>query len=214
MTLRRGVGSARRAVNDRPIKGQLIRSNRSFPRRPARISMDGRLTLVIHEGSAYVQTYYALSGYEMLDASIDNLRKRESTPKRLIHCLLSSGEVYRGDGENRNVPDGVRREVGTWLARKPELSAAVWTGLESNWKEKRSGKTFSVDDAVIYTRELEQAAKQKTGDDRRKAEIDLNSVREYVRNTPAQVQTAVRKRLSAQPEWADAALSHALFDSE
>jgi hypothetical protein len=73
---------------------------------------------------------------------------------------------------------------------------------------------LSITSPVLYAMELEQAAKQKTGDERRKTEILLNSVREYVRNTPDQVQTAVRKRLSAEPEWADAALSPALFDPQ
>jgi hypothetical protein len=181
----------------------------------ARISGNGRLTLVIYERSADMDTYWALSSCETLDTAIENLQEREGTPtKRRIHCLLSSGEVYQGDGISRNVSDGIRRKVGTWLARKPGLSAAVWTGLQSNWEEKRDGKTFSVEDAVLYIRELEHAVKQGTVDVRRSAEIVLNSAREYVRNTPDQVQTRVRKILSAQPQWADAALSPVLFDPE
>ena len=110
--------------------------------------------------------------------------------------------------------DGISRKVGTWLAGKPELSAAVWTGLRSNWEENRNSKTFSVDDAVLYVRGLEDAVNLGTAEERRKAEVVLNSACEYVRNTPDQVQTVVRKRLSSQRKWADAALSHALFDSE
>lgn len=170
---------------------------------------------MIHEESAEVQTYWALSRCETLDAAIENLQQREGTPtKRPIHCLLSSGEVYQRDGIHRNVSDGISRKVGTWLAGKPELSAAVWTGLRSNWEENRNSKTFSVDDAVLYARELEEAVNLGTAEERRKAEVVLNSACEYVRNTPDQVQTAVRKRLSSHGKWADAALSPVLFDPE
>jgi hypothetical protein len=197
------------------IESRWRRDGPSLPIEFARISRDGRLTLVIHEQSADVQTYWALSRCKTLDAAIENLQKREGTPtKSPMHCLLSSGEVYQGDGIRRNVSDGISGKIGTWLSGKPELSAAVWTGLRPNWEENRNNRTFSVDEAVLYVRELEEAVNLGTPEERRKAEVVLNSACEYVRNTPDQVQTAVRKSLSSQQKWADAALSPALFDPE
>jgi hypothetical protein len=190
------------------------RDGPSLPIEFARISGDGRLTLVIHQESAEVQTYWALSGCETLDGAIENLREREGTVMSRIHCQLSSGEVYRRDGIRRNVSHGISGKVGTWLAGKPELNAAVWTGLLSNWEERREGRTFSVDDALLYVRELEEAVNIGREEERRKAEVVLKATCEYVRNTPAQVQTAVRRRLSSQQKWADAALSPVLFDPE
>jgi hypothetical protein len=196
------------------IASRWRRDGPSLPIEFARISKDGRLTLVIYEESAEVQTYWASSGYNTLDAAIENLQERECTEKGWIHCLLSNGKVYEEDGILRSVPNRIRGKITAWLARKPELDAAAWTGLPSNWQRKRH-KPFSVDDAVLYTEKLETAIELGTTEDERgKAEIVLNSAREYVRNTPAQVQTAVRKRLSAQRSWADTALSPVLFDPE
>ena len=174
------------------------RSRADGPQLPvefARISDDGRMTLVIYESSAAVRTYWALSTYEEVDGAIENLQKRERAPtKELIHCLLSSGQVYEGDGTRRKVPDEVRENIRTWLALKPEISAVVWTALSTNWQDKRA-KAFTVEDALLYARELEAAVDLGTTDERRKAQHVLDRACDYVRNTPAQVQTAVRKRL-------------------
>lgn len=195
------------------IESRWYRDGPALPIEFARISRHGRLTLVIHEESAEVQTYWARSRCKTLDAAIENLREREGTPKkRLIHCLLSSGKVYEGDGIRRKVPNKICEKISNWLVQKQELDAAIWTGLSSNWKEKRH-RPFNIEDAVLYTKGLEEAV-NLTADELQKAEIVLDSASEYVRNTPAQVQTAVRKRLSAQRKWADAALSPVLFDPE
>lgn len=55
------------------------RDGPSLPIEIARISGDGRLKLVIHQESAELQTYWALSKCETLDGAIENLREREGT---------------------------------------------------------------------------------------------------------------------------------------
>jgi hypothetical protein len=50
----------------------------------ARISKDGRPTLVIHPHAAQVRTYWAISRFDDLGDAIENLRKREGTNTKCI----------------------------------------------------------------------------------------------------------------------------------
>lgn len=66
------------------------------PRLPiefARISRDGRLTLVIHPSSDDQPTYWAVSELTTLDAARKNLRERESAGLADIHYLLRNGQA-------------------------------------------------------------------------------------------------------------------------
>jgi len=92
--------------------------------------------------------------------------------------------------------------VTDWLAKHEEVDGVVWTGLPSNWKEKR-GEEFKVEDAVAYLLEL------RAESDRAKATYDR--AREYLTNTPSVVSTDVRDAMRAYG-WDDATLSSSLFD--
>jgi hypothetical protein len=56
-----------------------------------------------------------------------------------------------GHGDRTGNEDLVSSAVRPALG--PELSAAIWTGLSTNWQEKRA-KAFTVEDAVLYATEL------------------------------------------------------------
>jgi hypothetical protein len=177
----------------------------------ARIFDDGLLTLVIQEGNPEVGTYWALSSLERLDAAIENVCVQEDDPPReSIHCLLSNGEVYRGDGTNRIVSDTVLRKIGAWLSRKPALDAVVWTGLRPNWQEKRNGRSYSKEDAVRYLQELKEAAYRDPSN--QEALRRLQGAREYVCKAPSLVQTDVRRRIRDQLGWRDVNLPAELFE--
>ena len=170
------------------------------PRLPiefARISRDGRLTLVIHPGTEDQRTCWALSELEELSDARDNVQEREGAKLGDIHYLDRSGDVAEG------VPPEVARTISEWLDAHRDVRAAIWTGLPSNWREKR-GREFSAADAIRYLEELEVAA------DRRKVTYDR--AREYVRNAPPGVETVVRKAMRARG-WTDARLPGILFGS-
>jgi hypothetical protein len=112
-----------------------------------------------------------------------------------VKYAKTSGHGLRGNGN----PNSARR-CGRAFSR---------TGRKSGTASLSALRT-----QCFIPRKLEKAVKPGTEDQRREAEIVIKSAREYVRNTPAQVQTAVRKRLSAQPEWSDSAPSCVLFDPE
>ncbi len=147
----------------------------------ARISRDGRVTLVIFEGAQPQRTYWARSSFDNIQACRNNLAKREGTCPDYIHGLDVNGQLY-----GKPSPIAVKA-VKTWLeAHTHELDAAVWTGLPSNWEEKR-GRPFSPEDVVQYLRDLDNERRQRA--------------REYFQKAPQQIQTAVRQRIAQCFGW-------------
>ena len=157
----------------------------------ARISNDGRLTLVIHPASGNQTTLWAESSSEDIGKARENLREREGTISRLIHSGTATGEFSEGTS------DSVRHAIAKWLAAQPDIQACIWTGLTSNWKEMRKCD-FSVADAIRYLEKL----------------TDTTRAREYIQNTPGQIQTAARIAARTELGWRDAELSPSLFAAD
>jgi hypothetical protein len=169
------------------------------PRLPiefARISQDDRLTLVIHPGSPEQPTYWAVSEFTDLDEARRNLKNREKTKSSDIHHALRDGRS--SDGAS---PETIRT-VADWMAQHQEVAAVVWTGLCSNWQDKRR-QAFSPDDATRFLADLETAR------DRSKATYER--AREYLTNAPAVVNTPLRQAMRARG-WSDVHLSSTLFE--
>ena len=168
------------------------------PRLPiefARISRDGRLTLVIQLGTEDQTTYWAVSELEELSDARDNVREREGSKLEDIHYLDRDGRAAEG------VPSEIARKMSEWLDGHGDVQAAIWTGLPSNWRETR-GREFSAADAIRYLEELEVAAGR--------AKATYDRAREYVRNAPPGIETVVRKAMRARG-WTDARLAGVLF---
>jgi len=168
------------------------------PRLPiefARISRDGRLTLVIHDGSEEQKTLWALSEFEDLAEARANLKEREGCADSRVHSLIR--------GKMETVSVGIQAKIRAWLEGMPDIEAAVWTALSDNWRDKRS-RDFTPDDAVAYLGELERSAQE--------AAQKLARAREYIRNAPSQIQTEVRRRMSSNANWKDNELSKTLFE--
>lgn len=178
------------------IKTRWREDGPKLPIEYARISKDGRLTLVIHPRSAKQPTYWATSELTTMRDARENLREREDANPPDIHYVGRDGDDCAG-------PSDVVGRVRAWLSTHADIEAAVWTGLPTNWPKRRQGRDFSPEDAVTYLSELKSARDEtKTAYDR---------AREYIRNTPRNIQTAVRKAMRAQG-WADAQLSRVLFE--
>ncbi len=172
----------------------------------ARISGDKRLTLVIHGGSAEEptpdqQTYWALSEFENLNAARKNLQAREGATN--IDDIPSVTTAGQTEG---TVRQGISDRIREWLECHRNVDAATWTNLSSNWPKKRDNKEFTREDAVAYLREL------KAEGDQAKAIYERAS--EYVRNTPSQIQTPVRRMIQKAKSWEDATLPSVLFEKE
>lgn len=151
----------------------------SLPVEFARISSDGRLTLVVlprypHE----VPVLWRTSGLADLEAAMHNLADRETrAPLAAVHAVTAGGEV-RGD------PDaGIVERVATWLARRHDTDAAIWTGLPPGDRWVEFGyEGFTSAAAVDYVTGL-------------RGEVRTRAL-EYVRNAPRQIDTPVRRALS------------------
>jgi len=156
-----------------------------------RISGRYRVTLVIMPGAAPQQTFWGLSEFSSLSDAAENLRDREGTSRKYVHCLAADAEA---EGLDAKVAEIVRR----WLEERADLDAVVWTGLPSNWLEKRE-HNFTRDDVLAYLGELRQADK-------------AGGAEEYVRNTPASIRTEVRERIEAEFGWTATRLAPFLFE--
>ncbi|TAM80980.1 MAG: hypothetical protein EPN47_13935 [Acidobacteria bacterium] len=176
------------------------------PRLPiefARISSDKRLTLVIHLGSAAQRTYWAVSEFKTLSGVRKNLGKREGTTNLdYVHALTVGG---RSEGWKGVVDATVSERIREWLKGRQEIQGAVWTGLATNWLEKR-GKEFTPEDALQYLDDVERAKDNATS--------AYNRTREYITNTPPRIQTVVRKMVRKRKGWKDAVLAGILFEVE
>ncbi|MFI5095376.1 MAG: hypothetical protein ACHQIK_18220 [Candidatus Acidiferrales bacterium] len=164
----------------------------------ARISSDKRLTLVIHSGSPDQRTYWALSEFENLTAARKNLQAREGA-KHLhdIHSVTPEGQT------EGTVQQDISDQIQEWLKDRQDVNAAIWTGLTSNWLDKRE-RPFTLEDAVAYLRELET--------DRDQSKADYDRAREYIRNAPHQIQTPIRKIIREKRDWGDSKLPAVLFE--
>ena len=172
--------------------GSLVLGSRWFKDGPtlplefARISNRDRATLVISEFGSPQRTYWVYASSDNPDSVVSELGRREGT--RRIDFTLSDGTVSQG----RSVQTG--SSMSQWLAGHPELHACVWTGLGSNWIEKR-GQAFSVEDALKYLTERPDASEAK----------------EYIQKAPAQIQTPLRQTVRERLGWVDADLPDDLF---
>lgn len=146
----------------------------------ARISKDGRLTLVIHPNVSSVQTLWAVSAYNDLGQAIENLACREGTLKDNIGfaCILNNSSRCK------TIPN-ILPIIQCW-ARERKLDAVVWTDLRSNFKEKTQ-KELNENNVVEYLRNLkgETLCKAKT----------------YICKAPKQIETKIRLRIIQEFGW-------------
>ncbi|MBL7137039.1 MAG: hypothetical protein ISS81_10710 [Candidatus Marinimicrobia bacterium] len=166
----------------------------------AGISNDGRLTLVIYDEyldqkDRWVQTLWTEMDVDLIEEAIENLRRREKTSEELIGYIYRvKKEFTMRDGlkiityeeKNRGRLVEVLNEIRDWMIKK-KFDVVIWTDLPSNFEEKTKNEV--TENSVI--RYLEKETKDC---EREKAE-------EYVRNTPPQVQTRIRKVIEEKLEW-------------
>lgn len=79
----------------------------------------------------------------------------------------------------------IDQAIFDWLSRHCDIDACIWTGLPSNWMQKRK-VPFTIADSLAYLETVE----------------NLSVVREYIEKAPDQIETrgraAIRKRFGWQ----------------
>jgi hypothetical protein len=178
-----GWGSLCWDIRDLPVDGEWLSAGPTLPLEFARISRDGRLTLVIDEAGTPCQTRFIWSSISTLRGSIEALRQREGTATRWIgyRARMGGGSSIDEYSEQVNVDDVIAR----WTNDHPlGATAAVWTALRSNFHEKR-GVALDAAKAVDYLRSLNPQS--------------LDRALQYFARAPSEVQTPVR--LAVATEW-------------
>ncbi len=146
----------------------------------ARVSQDGRLTLVLYRDALEVQTLWGYFAFTDLKQAIENLRVREGAGSEGI------GFVSLADGSHRcRVVPRVLNRIRDW-AKEKGFDAVVWTDLPSNFEE-RTGMGFTEVHVIRYLKGL-------SGEDRNRAET-------YSRKAPKQIATRIRSRIETELGW-------------
>lgn len=144
----------------------------------ARISGDGRLTLVILPGyEAESLVMWHVSCHHDVEAARANLAERETNaPRSAIHGVGPHGSVHG------RPPEEIAERVTAWLDARDALDAAVWTGLPPGNRWHDLGYDgFEPDNALAYVASLDEPARRMTA--------------RYITRAPRQIDTPVRRAL-------------------
>lgn len=172
-----------------PAKLTVVKSlgqNGWFPDGPdlpiefARISNNGRLTLVINSKSEKLKTLFAISNCKKLDEAILDLAVRESCGKNKIgRFIKKNSECFPHDFHFKN-------EIEIWIKNKEVIDAVIWTNLKSNFKNI-TDREFNEENVLNYLKYL-------------KADTQVLA-EEYIRRTPTQIKTKMRKSIEKNFKW-------------
>lgn len=152
----------------------------------ARISNDGRLTLVIvPDKNELIQTLYAFSKYDDLDEAILDLAVREGCGKNKIG-YYNKQEKKISDNFSNTKFDKQRNEITKWINNKG-IDAVIWTNLSPNHKDRLDLDKLTPSDAVNYLKYLSPDIKIKA--------------EEYIRKAPKIIDTPIRKEIEKELDW-------------
>ena len=158
----------------------------------ARKSGDGRLTLVLVHGVPTQRTLWGLSAFEDLEKAREDLQKREGN----AHTPIGS---WTPNEPREGVIVGT---VAAWCEAHG-LDGAVWTALKPNWTKDTQPPT--PEEAIDYLVRLKRTQDLKNV---------LKAAEEYLRLTPSQINTEIRKLARQQLGWEDTPLPSNLFEAQ
>jgi|SRR5665647_380998 len=152
----------------------------------ARISRDGRLTLVIVPNEVNkIQVFYAFSKFLNLDEAILDLAVREGCGRDRIGSYNKDAKK-KFDNFTADKFQNQRSEIENWT-NDQDVDAVIWTNLSSNFKDKLGLNDFKPMDAINYLKYLSPDVKAKA--------------EEYIRKAPRTVDTAIRKKIEVELKW-------------
>jgi hypothetical protein len=146
----------------------------------ARISKDGRLTLVITEDVEEVKTYFAISNYETLEEAVLNLAVREGCGRKQIGSYDKSENTF-------STAVFFEKNILEWI-NHTDIDAVIWTNLGEKWEFKNdNGEVIKIVDRVDYLKKLKNHKRALA--------------EEYIRRTPTQIKTQFRGLIEKELEW-------------
>ena len=163
-----------------PRAGPFREDGPSLPIEFSRVSLDGRVTLVIDSTAPRLSTLWVLLAVESLEEAIEALGRREKiVPERWADW------VGRHSREAPQTATGIPHGIDDWLEQH-SLDAVVWTALPSRGPDGAQ--------AVPKLETLLEYLESLSGETRARAE-------QYVRRTPRVVWTPHRARFEAVLGW-------------
>jgi hypothetical protein len=176
-----GWGSLIWNRGDLAMTGEWQPDGPMLPVEYARVSQDGRLTLVIAPGMPAVPTYWGVAALPNLNQAITNLKQREQTGSEYI------GYLRKDEARSRTgtLPATIITTLHDWL-HTHHLDAVIWTNLPPRF-DKTTGRMPTIAEALDYLRGLD-------GDTRQRAET-------YIRRTPPQIRTPIRAAVETHLGW-------------
>lgn len=146
----------------------------------ARISKDGRLTLVITKDVKEVKTYFAISNYETLEEAVLNLAARESCGRGQIGSCDKSKKFFSTKVFFEN-------NILEWI-NHTDIDVVIWTNLGEKWDFKNDdGEVINIVDRVDYLKNLRNHKRALA--------------EEYIRRTPTQIETHYRSLIEKELDW-------------
>lgn len=150
----------------------------------ARISKDGRLTLVLTLNGTNTQTLYAISSYNTIEEAILNLAIRERSGR------MSIGFYEKSNKQFSPINFKYKKNIEDWLEVNNDIDAVIWTNLPEKWVKETSVKIKK----YIEPNERIEYLKDLKGNKRAIAE-------EYIRKTPPQIKTKYRALIEKELNW-------------
>ena len=149
----------------------------------ARISKDGRLTLVIAKDVKEVKTYFAISSYESEEEAILNLAVREGSGRNSIGSYDKNKDTFSSKFQFED-------EIKRWI-KNTDFDTVIWTNLGENWNIKNDKgdiiRQIEPEKRIEYLKELKGNTSAIT--------------EEYIRRTPIEINTDFRKEIEATLNW-------------
>lgn len=142
----------------------------------ARISDNGRLTLVIKPGFRPVRVFHAESGFSNLEEARENLRLREGTSRADNIGFL---DFNTGRHSIRRWQSGMMQELSSW-GEKRGYDAVIWTDIGPRFSD-RINRPFRFFEITRYLDSLEGESWSRAA--------------AYIQRTPAEIKTEYRRAL-------------------
>ena len=168
-----------------PMAGEFRGDGPRLPIEFSRVSLDGRVTLVIDPAAREIQTLWVPLAARNLEEAVTELGIREKiAPAMRSQWVgrLSVHDSVSGLGDGRET---LREAIAAWLEDQA-LDAVVWTALPLRAPDGEA-KRPHFDHLLDHLKSLDEEARTRA--------------EEYIRRAPGTVQTAYRSRFEEILGW-------------
>jgi len=172
-----GWGSLVWDPRDLPIQRYWFEDGPLVPVEFARVSNNGRLTLVVTEGVRLVRVLWAIMETDKLQEAKLELCRREKIPEQRTDLI---GDWSKGEPNNTKI-----RNIAEW-ANSKGISSVIWTDLPPKFNGA-NGNIPSEENVIDYLGSLNGKVKRDAG--------------EYIKKAPKQIDTQYRKVIEEEYIW-------------